>query len=489
MSTTIVLFYNNLRLADNRALSWAADHGAVVPLYIHSESEATPYPMGGASRWWLQESLKDLSNSLRKLGVSLILRRGKCIEILKNLLQTTGAKTVVWNRRYEPAFAAQDEKLAATLRAEGVEVLIFDGFLLFDPANIRTGGGTPFKVFTPFSKACFASDPPPKPLPAPKKLQGVDGLKSDMLDDWSLVPRTAKWPKGLAATWDVREVAAHKQLQNFIADNLTGYKTRRDIPAIDGTSRLSPYLHFGQISPHQIWYQVQEAHAKASVNNASIERYLLEILWREFSWHLLHQFPDLPQKPLTPSFANFPWVRNDAAVIAWQKGMTGYPLIDAGMRQLWQTGWMHNRVRMIVASFFIKDLLIDWREGAAWFWDTLVDADLGSNSASWQWVAGCGADAAPFFRIFNPVLQGKKFDPQGDYIRRYVPELAKLDNRWIHEPWLAPASELAEAGVVLGKTYPHPIVDHAQARQKALAALASIKDPRALISAQDDLFG
>jgi len=371
--------------------------------------------------------------------------------------------------------ADSDQKLAADLRADSVEVCIQDGFLLFDPAHIRTGSGTPFKVFTPFSKACFAATPPPMPMPAPKKLQGIDGIKSDALDDWKLVPQKAAWPKGLAAAWNVSENAAHKHLKHFIENTLTHYKDERDRPDREGTSRLSPYLHFGQISPHQIWHAIQDASLRGTAKGGSVERFLLEILWREFSWHLLHQFPDLPQKPLTSSFVNFPWEKNDIALRAWQKGTTGYPLIDAGMRQLWQTGWMHNRVRMIVASFLIKDLLIDWRDGAAWFWDTLVDADLGSNSASWQWVAGCGADAAPFFRIFNPVLQGKKFDPSGDYVRRYVPELSKLDQRWIHDPWAAPTSELAKASVTLGTTYPRPIVDHDKARKRALTALAAIK--------------
>ena len=487
MQTTIVLFHRNLRIADNRALSGAAERGAVVPVYILNDAD--PYPPGGAGRWWLEQSLKSLDASLQKLGVSLVLRRGQALDVVRQLIKETGAHAVSWNRRYEPALAAADEKLATFLNAEGVETKIHDGFLLFHPDAIKTGSGTPFKVFTPFSRACFAAPAPPKPIAAPKKLQGISSVGGDALESWKLVPRTALWPKGLAGAWKVSEAAAHDNLKNFIADALADYKAERDRPDHAGTSRLSPYLHFGQISPHQIWYAIQHVQTMGNVNGGSVERYLLEILWREFSWQLLHHFPTLPEKPLNGSFAVFPWRKDDAGLKAWQRGMTGYPLIDAGMRQLWQTGWMHNRVRMIVASFLIKDLLVDWRDGAAWFWDTLVDADLGSNSASWQWVAGCGADAAPFFRIFNPILQGQKFDPNGDYVRHYVPELAGLNAQHIHEPWAAPADVLAKAGIKLGKTYPLPIVQHDKARQRALVALKSLKDPQAQTAEKPDLFG
>jgi deoxyribodipyrimidine photo-lyase len=487
MQTTIVLFHQNLRLADNRALAFAAARGSVVPVYILEDAkELLPKP-GGASRWWLRESLKDLASNLYRLGTELILRRGDALSVLRDLMKETGATALTWNRRYEPALAAYDEKLRATFHRQGVDVDIHEGFLLFDPASIRTKSGTAFKVFTPFSKACLSAPPPSRPLTAPQQIEGVKGIDSDSLDDWKLVPSTAEWPKGLAAAWDVRETAAHKLLRDFIKTSISDYKDNRNYPAIDGTSRLSPYLHFGQISPHQIWHSVQSV-AAGGTNFSSAERYLLEILWREFSWYLLHEFPALPEKPIVASFENFPWRDNAVGLKAWQEGMTGYPIVDAGMRQLWQIGWMHNRVRMIVASFLIKHLLIDWRKGAAWFWDTLVDADLGSNSASWQWVAGCGADAAPFFRIFNPTLQGQKFDPNGDYVKRYVPELNKLSAEYIHEPWRAPVDRLKEADVKLGATYPRPIVDHDAARKRALSALSRLKDPRATNTDTMDLF-
>jgi len=475
MTATLVLFHQNLRLADNRALAFAAERGSVVPVYIRDDGQMAGRALGGASRWWLRESLKDMGENLHKKGADLILRRGETLAVVRDLIQQTGATAVTWNRRYEPDLAIRDAKLKSALQADGIDVQIYEGFLLFDPTSLRTGGGTPFKVFTPFSKACFVAPPPSKPIAAPQHLKGIDGICSDALDDWKLVPRTAAWPKTLAAAWDVSEQTAWKRLQDFIAGSIDRYHGDRDRPDIDGTSRLSPYLHFGQISPHQIWYAVQKAAAIGGKNSTSIERYVLEILWREFSWNLFCQFPALPEKPLVASFGRFPWRDDPDALKAWQKGLTGYPIVDAGMRQLWQTGWMHNRVRMVVASFLIKHLLLDWREGEAWFWDTLVDADIGVNAASWQWVAGCGADAAPFFRIFNPMLQGKKFDPQGEYVKLYVPELAQLDPAYIHEPWRAPLDQLRKAGIKLGATYPLPIVDHNTARQRALAALASIK--------------
>lgn len=482
--TTIVLFQQNLRLADNRALSSAAAHGPVVPVYILDDNL---YPSGGASRWWLREALGDLAHNLHLHGAELILRRGATLSVLHNLIRETGATSVSWNRRYEPDAAAQDGEIQQALEKQGIHAHIHDGFLLFDPASIRTGGGTPFKVFTPFSKACLNASAPPKPIPAPKKLQGVKNIASDKLDGWKLVPRAALWPKGLADAWEVSEKAAHERLATFLDEGINAYKNDRDRPATDGTSRLSPYLHFGLISPHQIWQAVHSTMAHSG-NSASIKRYLLEILWREFSWHLLHQFPALPVKPLAASFEKFPWRDDKKALKAWQQGLTGYPIVDAGMRQLWQTGWMHNRVRMVVASFLIKHLLIDWREGEAWFWDTLVDADLGSNAASWQWVAGCGADATPFFRIFNPMLQGQKFDPQGQYVKHYVPELAGLPIAYIHEPWRAPPDELKKAGIKLGTTYPLPIVDHNAARKRALAALESLKNPHAAKPREKGLF-
>jgi deoxyribodipyrimidine photo-lyase len=475
-TTTIFWLREDLRLADNPALHAAALRGLVVPLYILEEDKADPFPPGGASKWWLQEALKDLASRFATLGAPLILRRGNSEKILRTLIKETKATHVAWNRRYQPHQQKHDDALLESLQQDGVTVDTYKGYLLFDPSTIKTGGGTPYKVYTPFSKACFAAPAPGKILPAPTKLDGIKGLPSDDLTDWRLVPRKAKWPKGLEDAWEVGEKAAQEQLHDFISHSLAHYKAGRDRPDQDYTSRLSPYLHFGHISPRQAWHAIQSALAKTSSLGSNAERYLLELLWREFAWHLLQHFPETVSEPLNASFKSFPWKKDTKSLHAWQKGMTGYPIVDAGMRQLWLTGWMHNRVRMIVASFLIKDLLIDWREGAAWFWDTLVDADLGNNTASWQWVAGSGADAAPYFRIFNPTLQGQKFDPNGDYVRKYVPELAGLDAKFIHEPWKMPVSALQKAGVVLGKTYPSPIIDHGKARLRALSALKQTKN-------------
>lgn len=483
MQTTIVLFQKNLRIADNPALARAAERGQVVPLFIWDESVGRQ--SGAASRWWLHRALADLQNSLSRLGTPLILRRGTVITVLQNVLQESRAQTVVWQRHCEPVPAAQDMGIAEALRKSGTEVFLDDGFLLFDPAAIRTGAGNPFRVFTPFARACFAAEQPVRPIVAPMVLRGVATLASETLESLNLVPRSAGWIKGLAAAWDVRESAAQDKLAEFMTCGLAHYATDRDRPDIEGTSRLSPYLHFGLISPRQLWHAAQDERAAGNAAHSSLERYLLELLWREFSWHLLRQFPALAEKPLNSAFEHFPWRADQMALEAWQKGLTGYPIVDAGMRQLWQTGWMHNRVRMVVASFLIKHLLIDWREGEAWFWDTLVDADFGANAASWQWVAGCGADAAPYFRIFNPILQGQKFDPNGDYVRRFVPELARLDTKYIHAPWQAPSALLAEVGVLLGKTYPKPMIEHGFARKRALAALAAMKNPHADISSPD----
>ncbi len=470
MRTTIVLFQQNLRVADNPSLVRAAECGRVVPLFIWDESVGRQ--PGAASRWWLYKALADLQKNLSRLGTPLILRRGKTAAVLHHILQETGAEVAAWQERCERPIALRDMGIADALRKSGVEVFLDDGFLLFHPTAIRTAAGRPFRVFTPFARACFTAKLPARPLAPPKVLRGIAGLASETLESLNLIPGASAWTKGLAKTWDIRESAAQDKIADFVAQRLTHYADDRDRPDREGTSRLSPYLHYGQISPRQLWHAVQNEKAAGDAAHPSIERYLLELLWREFSWHLLQQFPLVAEKPLNPAFVHFPWRADHVGLEAWQKGLTGYPIVDAGMRQLWQTGWMHNRVRMVVASFLIKHLLIDWRVGEAWFWDTLVDADLGANAASWQWVAGCGADAAPYFRIFNPILQGQKFDPNGDYIRRYVPELAGLTVKYIHTPWLAPVAILAEAGAT---AYPQPIIEHGFARKRALAALAQAK--------------
>jgi deoxyribodipyrimidine photo-lyase len=472
---TIVWFYQDLRLFDNNALSWAAARGPILPLYIRDDSIDGSLTEGGASKVWLHEALRIFANDLAQHNIHLILKHGKPLDVLRELIVKTGAEGVTWARRYEPHLAKRDQAVAKVLEQSGITVSIQPGFLLFEPEQVRSQSGTMFKIFTPFSRACFSAPPPTQPLPLPQKLCGSHYVNEHDLHSLHFRPTTGTWPDQLARPWPVGEQAARAHLDNFIDDHLIAYKSARDRPDTSGTSRLSPYLHFGHISPRQIWHSLKQIDVNLPEAGPSAERYRLELLWREFSWHLLHHIPNLPRQPLQKAFSHFPWRADDGELQAWQRGMTGYPIIDAGMRELWQTGWMHNRVRMITASFLVKDLLIDWRRGMEWFWDTLVDADLGNNTASWQWVAGCGADAAPYFRIFNPTLQGQKFDPNGDYVRRYVPELTKLGSKYIHEPWKAPSDILAKASITLGKSYPLPIVDHRKARQRALHALAASK--------------
>lgn len=450
-------------MADNPALHAAAATGRpVLPLFIW-DAEA-PWGRGGASRWWLEGSLRTLAQDLEKRGAALVVRRGNAAEVLDEVIAATGATAVYWNRCYEPAAIARDQEIKAGLRGRGIEVESFAASVLFEPWTLKTKTGGPYRVFTPFYNATRAITPR-APLPAPRRLSGVT-IAGDDLSAWNLRPTKPDWAGGLRETWAPGEAAARARLVSFLDDVAANYHRTRDIPGVEGTSRLSPHLHFGEISPHQIW-----AIASALEPTAGIAAFQRELIWREFSTHLLYHFPHMPQKPLRRAFARFPWRRDARALKAWQQGLTGYPIVDAGMRELWHTGWMHNRVRMIVASFLVKHLLLRWQDGAAWFWDTLVDADLANNAASWQWVAGCGMDAAPYFRIFNPMLQGAKFDAEGVYVRRWVPELGALPDAYLHAPWDAPDSVLAAARVQLGKTYPRPIVDHAAARARALAAL------------------
>jgi deoxyribodipyrimidine photo-lyase len=431
---------------------------------------AGEWRMGSASRWWLHHSLAALAADLAKLGAPLILRRGGAQFVIEELVSATGAGAVYWNRLYEPWAMRRDSEIKAQLRARGVTAESFNGSLLFEPTTLRTKAGDPFRVFTPFWRACLAAEPPAPPLPAPKKLNAAPAPQSDALDDWKLLPTKPDWAGGMRAAWRPGEKAAMARLKEFAQTDIKNYKLARDFMARSGVSRLSPYLHFGEVSARQCWVVINE---KPSDGGAA---FLREIGWREFCHHLLVVNPDMPERALDDRFADFPWRNDPAGLRAWQKGQTGYPLVDAAMRELWQTGYQHNRARMVTASFLVKHLLIPWQEGERWFWDTLLDADLANNSGGWQWVAGCGADAAPYFRVFNPVLQGEKFDPEGEYVRRYVPELAKLDARYIHRPWEAPAEVLKAAGITLGKTYPKPIVDHAKARERALAAYAATRD-------------
>lgn len=468
----IVWFRRDLRIADNPALAAAAERGVpVLPLFILDERDLP----GKASAWWLHGSLSGLSEALRKRGANLVLRRGRPEEELPALVKETGAVSVFWNRCYEPAAMERDKFLKSSLVEAGIEVESFAASLLAEPWQVKTKTGDPYKVFTPFWKALSASAPFGAPLAPMRKLErGYDPV-SDELGDWYLRPSSPDWAGGMRECWTPGEKGAHERLRHFLENAAGDYRDKRDLPGVEGTSRLSPHLHWGEISPRQIWAAF-EAHRGGNPSaEKSLDTFLSEIAWRDFAYHLIFHWPSIADENWKPGFDAFPWSDDDEAFRKWTAGKTGYPIVDAGMRELWQTGWMHNRVRMIAASFLLKDLLIHWKRGAGWFEDTLVDADLAVNRASWQWVAGSGADAAPYFRIFNPVLQGEKFDPEGDYVRRYVPELSGLDTKYIHKPWEAPPAKLEAAGIVLGDSYPRPIVDHREARQRALDAYEAVK--------------
>lgn len=475
--TTIVWFRQDLRLSDHPALAEAAQDGAVVPLYIWEPEEERPWQPGGASRWWLHHSLCSLDQELGKRQSRLIVRSGPAMATLEKVISETQASRVVWSRRYEPHIIKRDELIKKTLKERGIAADSFNGSLLFEPMDIRTKEGKPYQVYTPFWKACLGRERPRVPLAAPKRLTGpAEWPESRTVESLELLPRI-KWDQGFYQAWSPGEVSARKRLMRFCEEAAGQYADQRDVPGVAGTSRLSAALHFGEVSPQEIWQAISEL--RESTRDARLlaqtEVYQKELVWREFAYHLLYHFPHTPTEPLRSDFARFPWVKNDRHLQAWQRGMTGYPLVDAGMRELWTTGWMHNRVRMVVASFLVKHLLLPWQAGAAWFWDTLVDADLASNTLGWQWTAGCGADAAPYFRVFNPMQQGERFDPQGKYVRRWVPELAGLSDRYLHSPWTAPAEELKRAGVILGKSYPQPLVEHAEARKRALGAYEQMR--------------
>lgn len=454
----IVWFRHDLRVADHPALHAACQSGKpVLCLYIHDDETPEQWRAGGASRWWLHHSLSKLADALKAKGAALCLRAGKAETVLMDVVRESGADAVYWNRAYEPYAVTRDTHIKAVLKDKSIDAQSFKGTVLFEPWEVKTGAGTPFRVFTPFYKACLANLPLiGQSVPTPKTITGFacKGLSVDALKFLPNIP----WDKGFADVWTPGEAGAWQRLHDFIDGPMDRYKEQRDFPNIEATSRLSPHLHFGEISHRDVWHTAEPHKGSAP--------FLRELAWREFSIHLLHFNPALPTTPLQPKFAHFPWQPNDAQLTAWKKGLTGYPIVDAGMRQLWQTGWMHNRVRMIVGSFLVKHLLQPWQEGEAWFWDTLVDADLANNAASWQWIAGCGADAAPYFRVFNPILQGIKFDPEGAYVRQFVPELRDVPNDFIHTPW-----------EWMGSTnYPAPIVAHDAGRNRALEAYAKVKN-------------
>ncbi|MBL7649472.1 MAG: deoxyribodipyrimidine photo-lyase [Candidatus Hydrogenedentes bacterium] len=475
-SSVLYWIRNDLRLADNPALTAAIASGQpVIPVFIWSPEEEGNWPPGAATRAWLERSLAALAAAYETCGSRLILRQGSTCDILLSLCDECGADTVVASRRYEPSALRQEADVRDALRESGRSIKVFNGSLLNAPNDVATQMGEPYKVFTPYYNACLKREPLAVPYPAPERIPApVKWPATETLESLTLTPEHP-WVGKMLRHWQIGEAGAQARLAAWVDEPVTGYPVNRDLPGISGTSTLSPYLHFGEISPRQIAHAVRQypVHRDESVN--ANESYIRQLYWREFAHHLLYHFPHTPEEPLKELFGRFPWVKNDAYLKRWQRGQTGYPFVDAGMRELWETGWMHNRVRMVVASFLIKDLRIHWREGADWFWDTLFDADLPNNSLGWQWVAGCGADAAPYFRVFNPVTQGMKFDGAGEYVRKWVPELAALPDKYIHCPWELGPIELASHGVTLGNNYPHPMVNHDEARKTALAIYDELK--------------
>jgi len=477
-SASIVLFSSALRLADNAALQAAVDAGGpIVPVYVFDEHSPKVRPLGGASKWWLLQSLTSLQQDLHERGSDLVIRCGNTADCVAELATEIGATRVMVTRGYTPGAVAAEQALHKTLGQLKLECRRFGGNLLLEPEMVRTKTGTKYTVFTPYwrtaSELIDTTEPQPAPaiIPAPERWP-----EGQTIGSLGLEPKPAHWAEPIAAHWQPGEEGARERLAEFLEGPVQTYKQARDFPATDATSSLSPHLAFGEISPRTLWFETKKHMEENKADVIGGAHFLRELGWREFSTHLLFHFPEMQTQPMRTQFANFPWRKGHSDMVrAWQKGQTGFPIVDAGMRQLWQTGWMHNRVRMIVASFLVKDLLWHWHEGEAWFWDTLVDADFANNIASWQWVAGCGADASPYFRIFNPTTQGEKFDKAGAYVRRFVPELANLPDKYIHDPSEAPAGVLEMAGIKLGETYPKPIIDRKQARAEALAALASIK--------------
>ncbi len=474
--THIVWLRHELRLEDNPALCAAAENGTpVAPVYIHA-AEADGLP-GAASSWWLHHSLLSLRKAFREKGATLMVRQGPPQVVLCDLAKQLQGTAVFWSRAYEPAGRRQDDAVEEALQREGIGTRIFAGAnLLLLPGDLTNNSGHPFKVFTPFWKQAskrrpFSPTPTPDAFASPRL-----AVDAGAIEGLNLLPRH-DWTHGLAETWTPGELGAHERLRLFLDAGIQNYADQRDFPAEEGVSRLSPHLHFGEISPRVIFDALDKRCLETK--NAALEHQVAafkrQLYWREFAVYLLFHYPTLMTQPMRPEFNHFPWRQDSGQLRAWQQGKTGYPLVDAGMRQLWATGWMHNRVRMLVGSFLVKHLLLPWQTGAAWFRDTLVDADAANNTLGWQWVAGCGPDAAPYFRIFNPTLQSERFDPTGAYIRRWVPELAALETRYLHAPWEAPEKALAKAGIVTEKTYPRPLVDHRFARQRALDAFDLVK--------------
>ena len=471
----ILWFRRDLRLADNPAVDAAVrSRCPVIPVFVLDQRHDHCWDNGGASRWWLHGSLKALNDGLGELGGQLILRRGDSTRELEALVEESGAGHLLFSRLPGSGSRRLERELEQRL-AGRVELQSYPGHSLHEPGSVRTVAGEPYEIFTPFWRACRALPDPAEPLAAPQTMKFCGRpTRSEELADWALTPSSPDWAGGLRESWSPGEQSALAHTREFL-DVIRNYAGDHDRPDREGTSRLSPHLHFGEVSVRQLWHDL---HRFCDARENGPAAFLRQLYWREFSLHLLHAFPQLPREPLREEFENFPWERDAAHYEDWQRGMTGYPIVDAGMRELWHTGWMHNRVRMVAASLLVKHLLIPWQDGAAWFQDTLVDADEANNSANWQWVAGCGSDAAPYFPIFNPVIQGRKLDPDGHYTRRWLPELARLDAKWLHAPWQAPDDALRRAGVTLGRDYPPPIVEHRAARERALAAFRRIRSSR-----------
>ncbi|MCI2395815.1 deoxyribodipyrimidine photo-lyase [Aliiroseovarius sediminis] len=478
-SNAILLFRDDLRVSDHHALCAAVKAGhRLTCAFIHDPD--APYPPGGARKWWLHHALAALADKLAALGGSLVLRQGATADMLADLRDETGACDVYWSRRYTPDEVEADTNLKADLTSQGCTVHSHPGRYLLEPWQVSTKAGTPFRVFSPFWRASreqIRAAGLGDPLPVPDGIAFADDAPSESLDDLDLLPTAPNWAKGFEPLWQPGEDGAMARLDDFLDGGADGYAKGRDFPAEPHTSRLSPYLQSGNISPRQVWAAVDRAEHLGQMSGRDAEKFRAELGWRDFAAYLLFHNRDFEDTEFQPKFRDFPWRYDKDDLAAWQQGQTGYPIVDAGMRELWQTGHMHNRVRMVVASFLVKHLRLDWRAGRDWFWDTLVDGDLASNAASWQWVAGCGADAAPYFRVFNPMTQAEKFDPDGDYIRTYVPEIADLPDRHLAAPWKAPDDVLDKAGVKIGKTYPAPMVDHANARRAALDAFENLPSP------------
>ena len=473
-NVSIYWIRQDLRLNDNPALTASVKNGSIIPIYILDDKNPKEHKIGSSSKIWLHYSLQKLK---KQFDNKLIFSKGNPEVILTELCQSESINNIFWNRVYEPWGISRDKKIKENMKREGVEINTFNGSLLWEPWQVLKNDGTPYRVFTPYyRRGCLNANKPRRPLEKPGKIDyfEVKNFKCLTIDQLNLLPKHA-WKEKIIETWNIGEKAANKRLDEFVESELNDYKEGRNFPSKKNVSRLSPHLHWGEISPNTVWFKVWDLNQLGIQHQQDTDTFLSEMGWREFSNYLLYYFPELPRKNLQKKFDNFSWDNNPLFLKAWQKGQTGYPIIDAGMRELWSTGYMHNRLRMIVGSFLVKNLLLHWHEGEKWFWDCLVDANLASNSSGWQWIAGCGADAAPYFRIFNPITQGLKFDADGDYVRRFVPEISLLPNKFLFNPWEAPDDILKKANVKLGENYPKPIVDIKTSRQKALSAFAKLK--------------